>query len=175
MQIKYRSELHKIINLKLPAAEVGVAEGLFSKDMLSWGLPKLFMVDNWKRIPGAFGDGDSSDEWHEANYNNAIKITEPFGDRAVPMPGLSVEIANLIPDESLGLVYLDACHTYECVSADLEAWLPKLVKGGIMAGHDFLAPEYGVQQAVLDFTKGKYKVHLIPEQHKSDAGFWFKK
>lgn len=171
--LKYRADLHKIIDLSLPAAEVGVAEGLFSSDMLSWGLPKLYMVDNWGRIPGAFGDGDSPDEWHESNLANAKKLTEQYGDKAVILRGLSVEMAKQVPDNSLGLVYLDACHTYECVLADLTAWLPKLVRGGIMAGHDFLAPEYGVQGAVKVFTKGKYNVHLIPENHKSDAGFYF--
>lgn len=173
MKIKFRSELHKIIDLSLPAAEVGVAEGNFSRDMLAWGLPRLYMVDNWGRIPGAFGDGDSPNEWHETNLQNARKLVKPYGDKAVFLRGLSVEMAKEVPDNSLGLVYLDACHTFECVLADLTAWLPKLVKGGIMAGHDFLAPEYGVQGAIKVFTKGKYHVHLIPENEKKDAGFYF--
>lgn len=173
MVIKHRSQLNKIIDLSLPAAEIGVAEGLFSRDMLAWGLPKLYMVDNWGRIPGAFGDGDSPDEWHFANYANAKKIVKPFGNKAVFLQGLSAEMANEVRDNSLGLVYIDACHTYECVTADLKAWLPKLVKGGIMAGHDYLMPEYGVYQAVKDFTRNKYQVHLIPENEKKDAGFYF--
>jgi hypothetical protein len=173
MQIKYRNDLHKIIDLSLPAAEVGVAEGLFSRDMLAWGLPKLYMVDNWARIPGAYGDGDSPDEWHEANLANVKKLTSPYGDKAVILRGLSVEMAKQVPDNSLGLVYLDACHTFECVTADLTAWLPKLVMGGVMAGHDFLMPHYGVQGAVKLFTKGRYNVNLIPENEKKDAGFYF--
>lgn len=173
MKIKYRSELYKIIDLNLPAAEIGVAEGLFSRDMLSWGLPKLYMVDNWGRIPGAFGDGDSPDEWHLKNMHEALNRVKEFGEKAVIKRGLSVEMAKQVTDNSLGLVYLDACHTYECVLADLTAWLPKLVTGGIMAGHDFLMPEYGVQGAVKVFTKGRYNVNLIPENEKKDAGFYF--
>lgn len=173
--ITYRSELHKIIDLSLPAAEVGVAEGLFSRDILSWGVSFLYMVDNWGRIPGAFGDGDSPQEWHDKNYSDAVNRVLPWQEKVKVLKGLSVEMAKLVPDESLGLVYLDACHTYECVTADLEAWLPKLVPGGIMAGHDYLMPEYGVKEAVNDFAKSKYKVHLIPENQKKDAGFWFKK
>lgn len=173
--IKHRSELHKIIDLSLPSAEVGVAEGLFSRDILSWGASFLYMVDNWGHIPGAFGDGNSEQEWHDKNYSNAIYLITPWLQKVKVLKGLSVEMAKEVPDESLGFVYLDACHTYECVSADLEAWIPKLVKDGIMAGHDFLAPEYGVKEAVMDFAKGKYEVHLIPENRKVDAGFWFKK
>jgi cephalosporin hydroxylase len=173
--IKHRSELHKIIDLSLPAAEIGVAEGLFSKDILSWGVSFLYMVDNWGRIPGAFGDGDSPQEWHDKNYSEAVNRVTPWLQKVKVLRGMSVAMAEQVPDESLGLVYLDACHTYECVTADLEAWLPKLVKGGIMAGHDFLAKEYGVQEAVKDFTKGRHSVNLIPENRKADAGFWFKK
>jgi hypothetical protein len=173
--IKYRSELHKIIDLSLPAAEIGVAEGLFSRDMLQWGVSLLYMVDNWGRIPGAFGDGDSPQEWHDKNYSHALELVSPWQDKVKVLKGLSVEMSKLVPDESLGLVYLDACHTYECVTADLEAWLPKIVPGGIMAGHDYLMPEYGVKEAVNDYAKSKYKVHLIPENQKKDAGFWFKK
>jgi hypothetical protein len=173
--LKYRRDLHTIIDLGLPATEVGVAEGNFSRDMLSWGLSKLYMVDNWATIPGAYGDGASDQAWHDQNFTNALKLVKPFGGKYHILRGLSVDMAAHIPDAHLGLVYLDACHTYECVLADLEAWFPKLVTGGIMAGHDFLMSHYGVQQAVLDFTKGKYKVHLIPEDEKKDAGFWFKK
>jgi hypothetical protein len=173
--IQFRSELHKIIDLSLPSAEVGVAEGLFSRDILQWGVSFLYMVDNWGRIPGAFGDGDSPQKWHDKNYSDAVNRVKPWQDKVKVLKGLSVEMAKLVPDESLGVVYLDACHTYECVTADLRAWLPKLVPGGIMAGHDYLAREYGVKEAVNDFAKGKYKVNVIPENHKQDAGFWFKK
>jgi hypothetical protein len=71
---------------------------------------------------------------------------------------------------------LDACHTYEAVLADLNAYLPKLKKGGIMAGHDFLAKDYGVEKAVYEFCKQKnYEVNTIPELSDENASFWFQK
>lgn len=173
--IKHRSELHKIINLSLPAAEVGVAEGLFSRDILQWGVDFLYMVDNWGRIPGAFGDGDSPQEWHDKNYSNAINLITPWLQKVRVLRGMSVAMSEQVPNESLGFVYLDACHTYECVIADLQAWTPKLVPGGIMAGHDYLNKAYGVFEAVRDFTHGKYEVNAIPDIGKLHAGFWFKK
>jgi hypothetical protein len=172
--VKHRSELNTIVNLKLPGAEIGVAEGLFSRDILAWGIKKLYMVDNWGTIAGAFGDGASDQQWHDSNYQNALKLALPFGKGKFEiLRGLSVEMAKQVPDNSLGFVYLDACHTYECVTADLTAWMPKLVKGGVMAGHDYLMPEYGVYQAVKDFTRNKYQVQLIPENQRKDAGFYF--
>jgi cephalosporin hydroxylase len=96
-------------------------------------------------------------------------------ERVTVLRGLSVEMAAQIPDNSLGLVYLDAGHDYDSVMADLNAYYPKLVKGGIMAGHDYLNTAYGVKQAVTDFAaKHGFEVHLIPEHKDEDAGFLFK-
>lgn len=171
--IKYRRDLHQVIDLSLPCVEVGVAEGLFSRDMLAWGIPKLYMVDVWKHTEIS-GDGSSADEWHSANFKNAQKLVSSYGDKAVILKGLSTNMVRHVPDNSLGLVYLDACHTYECVKADLKAWFPKLVKGGVMAGHDYLMPKYGVREAVMEFCKEQnYQVHILTEDHKKDAGFCF--
>lgn len=156
----------------LPAVEVGVAEGLFSRDMLTWGLPKLYMVDVWEQttIPG---DAGSPRAWHKANYDNTMRLVSPFGEKAVVLKGMSVNMAKYVPDNSLGLVYLDACHTYECVREDLTVWFPKLVKGGVMAGHDYMMPQYGVRQAVMEFCKGRYQIHITTEDQLKDAGFYF--
>lgn len=51
--------------------------------------------------------------------------------------GLSVDVAKSIPDESIDILYIDATHTYDGVRSDLEAWIPKVKKGGIISGHDY--------------------------------------
>lgn len=173
--ITHRSNLHEICDTTLPAVEVGCAEGYFSNDLLNMGFHKLYMVDTWQRIPTAKGDGANSQEWHDKNYQAAINRVLPHGEKAVFLRGLSVEMAKFVPDNSLGLVYLDAGHDYESVKTDLHAWFPKLVKGGIIAGHDYLNEAYGVKQAVHDFAKKHgFEVHLIAENKPEDAGFWFK-
>jgi predicted O-methyltransferase YrrM len=48
----------------------------------------------------------------------------------------SVDAAKAFPDQSLDFVFLDAAHDYESVGADIEAWLPKIKNGGVIAGHD---------------------------------------
>jgi hypothetical protein len=174
MIVKTRADLHKIIDLKLPSAEVGVAAGEFSRDILNWGVPKHYMVDLWEHQPNVTGDGFSEQGWHDANYENALKLVAPFGEKAIILRGKSVEMAKHVPDESLGLVHLDACHDYQCVLNDLEAWMPKLVRGGVMSGHDF-NNIYGVKEAVYRFTLNKYHVYPIPDIGIAHAGFWFKK
>lgn len=169
MDIRYRLELIKLMDdLPKVAAEIGVAEGRFSVDMLRWGLDRLYLVDAWRTIDG-IGDGRSPQDWHDANYGEAKKKMEEFGDRAVILRGLSVEMAKQVPDNSLGLLYIDADHSYTGVKEDLRAWMPKVVNGGIIAGHDYFNFA-GVKRAVE-----KYKPHILNENKAEDAGYWFVK
>jgi predicted O-methyltransferase YrrM len=49
-------------------------------------------------------------------------------------------------------LYIDADHTYDAVSADLTAWWPYLIRGGLIAGDDYQNPHYpGVTRAWDDF------------------------
>lgn len=181
METRVREDLKHLLKeldlLKYPAAELGCAEGLFSRDILNWGVAMLYSVDFWGHIPNVKGDGNSDNEWHNANYENAKKLLAPFGDRSVMIKDYTVPAAAKFHDESLGFIYFDANHSYEGVLADLKAWYPKLKQGGIIAGHDFINPDYGVHAAVTHFTTKVIvaKVELIPDIDMEHAGFWFQK
>jgi hypothetical protein len=138
--------------------EVGVQRGEFSEHLLEhWG-GKLFMVDAWRYQPAGYRDAANvSDAEHQANYLEAKAVERKFANRAVIMRGLSVEMSRRFADEALDFVYLDANHSCEAVTADLEAWFPKVRPGGLIAGHDFIDAdnEYGsfrVRSAVLNFA-----------------------
>lgn len=65
--------------------------------------------------------------------------------------GLSWEGAALYGDQSLDWVYIDADHHYEPVCRDIDAWLPKVKPGGVIAGHDYSDyPGFGVIRAVSE-------------------------
>lgn len=178
MEIKHRSELYTLLkHLGLhdaPVCEVGVAEGNFSRDMLAWGISRLYMVDNWAHIPNQKGDGGHSTSWHKSNYESAMDKVAPYADRAFPLKGMSIEMCTLIPDGSLGMVYIDAAHDYESVLADLKAYYPKVMPGGVIAGHDYLNPAYGVKDAVMKFCRDvRVNPVTIPENNPHDASFYF--
>ena len=64
----------------------------------------------------------------------------------------SLKVAGYIINNTLGFVFLDADHSFEFVSKELEAWWPKVRKGGIFAGHDYDASWPGVVMAVQSFA-----------------------
>lgn len=180
MDIQYRWQLIKLLkhlNLPLVGVCVGVAEANFDRDLLNEGLEKLYSIDNWDTILGQKGDGGETSEWHLANYKEAVKKLSQFGDKSIIIKGMSNEMSIHIPDESVGLVYIDCDHSYEGVKNDIHNYYPKLVKGGIMAFHDFVDNgSYGVIRAVYEFAmENKLEVNIIPENKYEDQGAWFRK
>lgn len=177
MEIKYRSQLVdllKHLNLPLVAVEVGVAEGYFSKDLLNAGLDKLYSVDAWETL-NQKGDGGFPQDFHDKNYTAAIERLKPFGGKSIILKGLSKDMAKNVPDNSCGLIYLDGDHSYNGVWSDLTCWFYKLVKGGIMATHDYLSPAYGTKQAFQEFVvlTEASSIYAIPENKEEDAGAFF--
>lgn len=172
--INYRRDLPdlmKQMGLPMTAAELGVAEGYNSNDLLTNGIEKLYMVDNWAKIEGITGDGSFDADFHEPNYTKAINRIKHHGEKAIVLRGLTTEMAKEVEDNSLGLVYIDAAHDYNSVKNDISAWFSKLVHGGIMGFHDFQVPQYGVKQAVTEFAKeNNLEIFLLPEDKDEDAG-----
>lgn len=129
--------------------EVGVWRGEMSASLLRLK-PDLFlyMVDNWLpseerpesyRLSGDIRSQDDAETMADA-ARKAIAWTEAWEDRRKIFLGDSLDAADYFDDGSLDFVFLDAEHTYEAVSADIVAWLPKIRSGGLMSGHDYSPP-----------------------------------
>lgn len=70
----------------------------------------------------------------------------------------SSEAANRFANGSVDFVFIDANHSLEFVLRDIQAWLPKVRKGGTISGHDFREP-CGVEEAVVKvFGEGNFSV-----------------
>jgi hypothetical protein len=174
MEIKHRIDLIKLLPKNPITCEIGVAEGNFSRDICQqWKPTKHYLVDNWGTLSGT-GDGSFPQDWHDKNYQSAMKKMIPFEEIIEVLRGASWNMAQLVPRETLDLLYLDANHTYDGVMKDLEAWAGKVKKGGVIAFHDYENQDYGVKAAVNAFaSRTKTKVHLIPELKWEDAGAYF--
>lgn len=172
MDIKYRRELYKLLPKDFHSCECGIAEGLFSADILEMGSAKHYLIDSWEKL-NQTGDGGFPQEWHDDNYYATVARMVKYGERAVILKGMTDHMAHQIPDNSLDLVYLDADHSFSGVHRDLRSYWQKLKSGGVLAGHDFLNEAYGVRPAVLEFADiHKLTVNIIPEDKEVDAGFY---
>lgn len=138
-------------------AEIGVHRGRYS-EILCQAMPglKLLAVDKWTR------------HWGKA-YPDAVARLEPYGVTVVR--AASIDAAVEVQDGSLDFVYIDAEHSYEAVRQDLQAWVPKVRDGGMVAGHDYYytrSGNGGVIEAVDEFVKeNRYTLHLTDWDYKN--------
>lgn len=91
-------------------------------------------------------------------YNEFTKNTEPIIDILTTLRMESIKAAKLFENESIDFVFIDASHDYDNVVADINAWYPKVKKGGYIAGHDYERSE--IAQAVKD-TLVDHKIDTI--------------
>lgn len=133
------------------AAEVGVATGDFSADILEFVEPKkLYLIDAWemKGHPNYGPEGHSKTRRRFANEIESGQVKM--------LRGLSWEMLGSLDDHSLDWVYIDAAHDFESVRRDLEVAKKKLAPDGIISGHDYTrwgkrGRRFGVLEAVNRF------------------------
>ena len=135
-------------------AEVGVWKGENAKHMLEI-LPKnsyeyFFMID--RGLDAIFAQWVLDNQYFRAPY----------------IKGQSVDVAKMFADGYFDLIFIDADHSYKSCYDDIKAWLPKVRKGGILAGHDYMHPlegtKVGVKKAVDELFGDK--VNIKPEPLK---------
>lgn len=130
----YYDELIKTLPLNANFLEIGVYQGkslcylghhrqdlnLFAIDpfsdhqMYSWNFPhmphrKNFIINNIKR----------------------------FCKKVVLFDGISDKFVNSFSDGFFDHIYIDGDHSRECVTKDIQNYLPKVKKGGFLSGHDY--------------------------------------
>lgn len=144
---------------KVIGAEVGIWRGQMSQKLLEL-MPNLYlhMVDLWE-VPepgssyfeGSIKIARSTQQEFNAAFEETKRRVRKYSERCHIMKMASIEAAKRIKDEHLDFCFLDADHSYKGVSEDIEAWLPKVRKGGILCGHDYDHPDQGaVKEAVHD-------------------------
>ncbi len=83
----------------------------------------------------------------------------PIKDHVRLIKSDSWSAADQFEDESVDFCYVDAGHTYDCVTRDLQAWWPKVKSGCYFGGDDYTKGWPEVCRAVEDFfTPQKIKV-----------------
>lgn len=164
--------------------EVGVERGKYAECLLT-NIPglTLYGVDPWTTYDGYVDYVDQG--LVNAFYKEMLGRTKRFPNFKI-VREFSVEAATKFKDESIDFVYIDGNHDLLNVLMDLTAWIPKIRKGGVISGHDYV-PQWKSQldtihvQAAVQAWTGSY--HVFPwfafpggstRLHRHGSFFWVK-
>jgi predicted O-methyltransferase YrrM len=88
-------------------------------------------------------------------YNITLENLKPIIDRIKVIRNNSLNESKNYNDEHFDVVYIDASHDYQSVKEDILNWLPKVKKGGIICGDDYISGWPEVVQAVNELFNDK--------------------
>lgn len=181
--VRNRKELVQLLPKDAVVAEVGVQRGRFAKTIFRKAKPKrLHLIDCWEHQHDESYEADGanvSNQRHQQNYDRVLqRLARGVRRGQVELhKGYSVPVLASFPDEYFDWVYVDANHTYEAVTSDLEACLPKIRPGGIIAGHDYINTpfwqerHYGVVEAVDAFCERHgWEIVYLTDEPGNDVG-----
>lgn len=114
----------------------------------------LYCIDHWK---GSVEHKDVPADLYEQFLANIAPVKSVI----TPVRGDSAKTAEKFPDRFFHFVFIDAGHEFDDVAADIEAWLPKVAPGGLIAGDDY--GMQGVKSAVDE---------LLPNAKLGNVGDW---
>lgn len=144
-----RQEMLRRLPKQACVAEVGVANGDFSADILTLNEPaRLTLIDPW-----------GNERYNKDLHTN---VRQRFDDRIAAgqveiRRGYSTDVAADLADGTFDWVYVDTTHAYAQTRDELDVFSRKLKPGGILAGHDYIVGnlsgmlKYGVIEAVHEF------------------------
>jgi len=183
LQIETREQLPLLLNqlnLSSVGAEIGVQEGLYSETILQKSnLKRLYSIDCWKSV-------DKSkyiDIANKTQLNHYYKLLKTFlrlrkfKKRSRILREFSKDASKKFKDESLDFAYIDAQHSYEACKVDINLWWPKIKKGGVLAGHDYIngmrkEGEFEVKKAVDEFVKINNLKLFVTNASQGDSADW---
>ncbi len=72
----------------------------------------------------------------ESAFHNRIRAAG-IEDRVVALKGYTCDMVHLYEGSPIGMLFIDADHSYEGVSQDFELWSPLVMPGGLVVFHDY--------------------------------------
>ena len=148
--------------------EVGVWKGDFSKQIWNISNPNLLvLVDSWKfdeKVRGCAPQVSGEEPLNQNFFDQAKQDTfSKFkkNKNIIILEASSTEASFNYKNNYFDYIYLDAEHTYEGVTNDLNQWYPLLKKNGVLFGDDYYWREedgtLSLHNAYQDFIN---KLHI---------------
>lgn len=133
--------------------EVGVYRGGSLKTIADAAKAHVWGIDTWG-LEGAYSSGsESPTKYGIANMEAAKKLLAGC-ENVTLTRAFSADAARAWDGPAIGMLYVDAEHTYDAVLADFAAWLPHLASKAVVAFDDCTdKPEHaGVRRAVVEIA-----------------------
>lgn len=135
-----RNSFKNFFNKPVVGAEIGTYIGEYAAHCLSQIDGALFLIDDWKQ---SVNRKDITNREQFTRNREFDFVSTLFKDK----PNIkiirksSIDAAKGFSDNTFDYVYIDAYHQYDAVRNDLQAWWPKVKKGGLLCGHDYINNE----------------------------------
>jgi len=98
------------------------------------GTAKIFCVDTWMNTTIE----------HAPNvdvFQHFLDNTAAYRDLITPLRGRSGDVGRDWNGSAIDAVFIDGDHSYDGVTTDIRAWVPKVKSGGLILFHDSDLPE----------------------------------
>ena len=133
---------------EIVACEIGVARGQHVEEMFKHlNIKKVYAIDSYIEYPEYVNDVACQEA--PAVKIAAHKRLKKYGDKVVWIEKFSDDAINDI--EVLDFLYIDGNHWHPFIDNDINNYLPKVKKGGIISGHDYYVQD--VKDAVFTLSK----------------------
>ncbi len=164
-----RTEFFKRLPKNGIAAEIGVMTGDNVNRIIEGANPKkLYLIDCWEK-------SDEYDLWNMEELYKSVKSQYGNKEGITIIKEYSVPASKTFDNHYFDWFYIDASHEYHNVKLDLAHWLPKVKKGGFIAGDDFtMRHDYywpGVHGALIEFML-KYVEKDLETLKSLPKGWW---
>jgi hypothetical protein len=153
---KWLVKINEFLPKNPKGVEIGVFKGEFSKKILQTTSLTLYMVDVWRELSDDEYLDSSNHRIHTTAYQESMENVVGFEDRGIMLRANSQVASEMFQDESLDFVYIDANHAYDYVVEDIKLWYPKLRRGGILSGHDYINMDWYNDPNFLPNKKDKH-------------------
>ncbi len=119
--------------------EIGSYRGEYAKSILDGWNGYLYLVDVWRYLPNDEYTDVCNQENPKEIINGVFDNLQGYEDRTILIRADSNSASRIFQNNFFDFIYIDANHKYDYVLNDMKMWFPKLKKGGIFAGHDYIA------------------------------------
>jgi hypothetical protein len=136
-------KLYDRVVAEAPPQSVLVEVGIFFGKSLVYLAKAAKKADKGLQVVGV--------DWGKGFGTTGLTANDALGNilyRKLDVPLIfcdSDKAAMFFADEACHFVFLDADHSEAGISKDIDAWLPKVGYGGILAGHDYARGETWVE------------------------------